>query len=168
MDIDQRANARVTRQFSESPQRVFEAWLDAKTAGKWLFATAMGEIICVEIDARAGGWFYIVERRNSEDVEYMGEYVEMDRPRRLAFTLFDEKYSLEFERMTVEFIPHGTGCELSLTHETRPELAQRVSHDWIRILDALAAMLGERYRRPTLFRLTCSRARARSLRVSAR
>jgi hypothetical protein len=73
----------------------------------------------------------------------MGEYVEMDRPRRLVFTLFDEKYSLEFERVIIEFTPHRTGCELSLTHETKPELAQQVSRDWIRILDALAAALGE-------------------------
>jgi uncharacterized protein YndB with AHSA1/START domain len=143
VDIEQRANARATRQFRASPQRVFDAWLDSKTAGKWLFASGMGQIICVEIDGRAGGWFYIVERRNRDDVEYIGEYVEMDRPHRLVFTLFDEKYSLEFERVTVEFTPHGTGCELNLTHETKPELAQQVSQDWIRILDGLAAVLGE-------------------------
>jgi uncharacterized protein YndB with AHSA1/START domain len=143
MDIEQWVNARVTRHFNAPPQRVFDAWLDSKTAGEWLFATAMGQIIRVEIDARAGGWFYIVERRNSEDVEYMGEYVEMDRPHRLVFTLFDEKYSLEFERVIVEFTPHGTGCELSLTHETKPELAQQLSHDWTRMFDRLAAMLGE-------------------------
>jgi uncharacterized protein YndB with AHSA1/START domain len=143
MDIEQWVNARVTRHFNAPPQRVFDSWLDSKTAGKWLFATAMGQIIRVEIDARAGGWFYIVERRSSEDVEYMGEYVEMDRPHRLVFTLFDEKYSLEFERVTVEFTPHGTGCELSLSHETKPELAQQVSGDWVSILDGLAATLRE-------------------------
>lgn len=69
MDTKQLISARVTRQFSSSPQRVFDAWLDSKTAGKWLFATTRGHIVCVEIDARAGGWFYIVERRDGENVE---------------------------------------------------------------------------------------------------
>jgi hypothetical protein len=44
MDTKQRISARVTRQFSSSPQRVFDAWLDSTTAGQWLFAT--GQIIC--------------------------------------------------------------------------------------------------------------------------
>jgi uncharacterized protein YndB with AHSA1/START domain len=143
MDTKQLISAHVTRQFSSSPQRVFDAWLDSKTAGKWLFATARGQIVCVEIDVHAGGWFYIVERRDGENVEHIGEYLEIVRPRRLVFTLSVEKYSLDFERVTVVFDPHGTGCELSLTHKTKPELARQVSHGWIRMLEGLATVLGE-------------------------
>jgi uncharacterized protein YndB with AHSA1/START domain len=143
MDTNQLNSARVTRQFSSSPQRVFDAWLDSKTAGKWLFATASGQIVCVEIDARLGGWFYIVERREGENVEHIGEYLEIVRPHRLVFTLSVEKYSLDFERVTVVFGPHGTGCELSVTHETKPGSARQVSHGWIRMLEGLAAVLGE-------------------------
>jgi uncharacterized protein YndB with AHSA1/START domain len=143
MDIKQPNSARVTRQFSSSPQRAFDAWLDSKTAGKWLFATASGQIVCVEIDARVGGWFYIVERREGENVEHIGEYLEIVRPHRLVFTLSVEKYSLDFERVTVVFGPHGAGCELSLTHETKPGSARQVSHGWIRMLEGLAAVLGE-------------------------
>jgi hypothetical protein len=49
-----------------------------------------------------------VERREGENVEHIGEYLEIVRPRRLAFTLSVEKYSLDFERVTVLFDPHGT------------------------------------------------------------
>jgi hypothetical protein len=56
MSTDPSINARVTRRFNAAPQPVFDAWLDSRSAGKWLFATAMGQIVCVEIDARAGGW----------------------------------------------------------------------------------------------------------------
>jgi uncharacterized protein YndB with AHSA1/START domain len=143
MDTQQRIKARVTRRFSASPQRVFEAWLDPTTAGKWLFATPTGTMMCTEIDARAGGWFYIVERRNGENVEYIGEYLELVRPRRLVFTLLAEKYSLDFDRVTVEVLPLGTGCELSLAHETMAQFAQEVSRDWIEALDALSAVLSE-------------------------
>jgi uncharacterized protein YndB with AHSA1/START domain len=143
IDLEQSINARVTRRFSASPQRVFDAWLDSRTAGKWLFATARGQIVCVEIDACAGGWFYIVERRDGENVEHIGEYLEIVRPHRLVFTLSVEKYSLDFERVTIVFDPRGTGCELTLTHKTKPDLARQVSHGWVRMLEELAAVLGE-------------------------
>ena len=47
MDTGERMTVRVTRRFGAAPQRVFDAWLDAKTAGKWLFATASGRSECV-------------------------------------------------------------------------------------------------------------------------
>jgi uncharacterized protein YndB with AHSA1/START domain len=143
MDTEQRTTVHVTRRFGASTQRVFDAWLDAKTAGKWLFATATGRSECVEIDARPGGWFYILERRGSENVDHVGEYLEVVRPRRLVFTLFAEKYSLQFERVTVVLEPLGSGCKLDLTHETQPELASRARGCWMEMLDRLAAMLGE-------------------------
>ena len=143
LDSVQRTTVRVTRRFGASTQRVFDAWLDAKTAGKWLFATATGRRECVEIDARPGGWFYIVERRGSENVDHIGEYIELVRPRRLVFTLFAEKYSLQFERVTVVLQPIGSGCELDLTHETKPELASQVRRCWIEMLDRLISTLGE-------------------------
>jgi uncharacterized protein YndB with AHSA1/START domain len=143
MNAEHQVDACVRRRFRASSERVFDAWLDSKTAGKWLFATARGQIVCVEIDARAGGWFYIVERRDGENVEHIGEYLEIVRPRRLVLTLSVEKYSLDFERVTVLFDPHGTGCELSLTHKTKPKSARQVSNGWIRMLEGLTAVLGE-------------------------
>lgn len=139
MDTQQPTKARVTRQFGASPQYIFDAWTNSKTAGKWLFAAEQS--ICVEIDARAGGWFYIAGRRNGERVEYVGEYLEVVRPHQLVFALLAEKYSLNFERVTVVFHPRGIGCELSLTHETKPKFTQQARCDWAKVLERLAAML---------------------------
>ena len=151
MDTNQRIKARVVRRFSAPPQRVFDAWLDSKAAGKWLFATPSGETIFTEIDARAGGWFYLVERRNGANVEHIGEYLELVRPRRLVFALLAEKYSLDFDRVTVEIQPLVVGCELSLVHETMPGSVREASRDWIAALEGLAATLNESHTMPREF-----------------
>ena len=62
----------------------------------------------VEIDARVGGRFAICERRGAELAEHFGEYVELDRPRRLAFD-FWTSFSDERTRITIEIAPDGDG-----------------------------------------------------------
>lgn len=137
---------RITRRFSASAERVFDAWLDAKTAGEWLFATPTGRMVRVEIDPRVGGSFTIVERRDGEDVAHIGRYLEIDRPRRLVFEFGfpNPSESPELDRVTVEIVQQGTGCELTLTHELKPEwkdYAGRTESGWTGILEGLAAAL---------------------------
>jgi uncharacterized protein YndB with AHSA1/START domain len=135
---------RVSHHFSASAERVFDAWLDPQTAGKWLFATPTGQMVRVEIDARVGGRFVIVDRRNGEDVEHTGEYLEIDRPRRLVFTFGVPKYSPVFSTVTVEIAPDATGCDLTLTQENVPaEYLGRNEKGWLDILLGLAVELAE-------------------------
>jgi uncharacterized protein YndB with AHSA1/START domain len=77
---------RVTRSFFASPERVFDAWLNPAIARRFLFATPTGEMVRVDIDARVGGKFLIVRRSDGEDMEHVGEYLAIERPRRLVFT----------------------------------------------------------------------------------
>lgn len=138
------AAVRVTRRFSASAERVFDAWLDTEKAGQWLFATPTGQMVRLEIDARVGGRFVFVDRRDGEDVEHTGEYLEIDRPRRLVFTFAVPKYSATATRVTVDIVPLGTGCELTLFHENvDPEWASRTEEGWGKILKGLARSLGE-------------------------
>ena len=133
----------VRRHFDASPERVFDAWLDEKTAGQWLFATPTGQMVRVEIDARVGGRFIVVERRDGEDVEHTGEFLEIDRPRRLVMTFGVPKYSANMTRITIEITPSGGGCELTLTSDNlEPEWAERTKQGWAMILDELARTRG--------------------------
>jgi uncharacterized protein YndB with AHSA1/START domain len=133
---------RVTHHFNASPERVFDAWLDPQSAGKWLFASPSGQMVRVEIDARAGGRFVIVDRRDGEDVEHSGEYLEIDRPRRLVFTFRVPKYSPLFTTVTVEIEPAGSGCDLTLTQENvPPAFLGRNEKGWMGILVGLAEHL---------------------------
>lgn len=133
---------KVVRRFDAPAERVFDAWLDPATLGRWLFATPAGTMVRVEVDARVGGSYAVVERRDGEDVEHVGEYLEVDRPRRLAFTLRVPKYSQQEDRITVEIVPMGEGCELTLTHENLDaEYEDRTRAGWTKVLDALATSL---------------------------
>jgi uncharacterized protein YndB with AHSA1/START domain len=132
----------VTHTFEAPPQRVFDAWLDPKVTGRWLFATPTGKMVRVEIDARVGGRFVFVDRRDGEDFEHTGEYLEIDRPRKLVFTFSVPKFSDISTHVTVEIVPRGTGCELTLTHErVLPEWAERSKAGWGKILTTLASVL---------------------------
>lgn len=143
----QTTNLVVRRAFTASAERVFDAWLDPETAGRWLFATPEGTVTRCEIDPRVGGGFIISDRRDGEDIEHVGTYEEIDRPRRLVFTLSVPKYSKITARIIIEIAPAGDGCELTLTQEFTPEIIEFLDsarEGWTSILDALAQSLGNR------------------------
>ena len=78
----------VRRIFKASAERVFDAWLDPERARNFLFThPAKQQIVQAEIDPRVGGRYLFVARRNGKDSDHFGEYLEIDRPRRLVFTL---------------------------------------------------------------------------------
>lgn len=111
------AIVRVSQFFVATRSVVFAAWTDAPTASRWLFATAGGENLRTEIDARVGGRFVVTERRLGIDVEHLGRYLEVDRPRRLVFELQVPAISQLVTRVNVGLTLAEGGCELLLTHE---------------------------------------------------
>ncbi|MDY7226149.1 SRPBCC family protein [Hyalangium rubrum] len=144
--------ARVTRRFTHPPERVFDAWLDPQQVRRWMAASiprrkmaSTAELLRVEIDARVGGTFSFVELRDGEEVEHTGEYLELDRPRRLVFTWAVPKYSADRDRVSIDIVPQDTGCELTLLHEMKPEWAEyesRTVAGWTLMIDSIAGTLG--------------------------
>ena len=137
-----RESVRVERVYSASCERVFDAWLDPETAGRWLYATPDGQMVRVEIDARPGGRYEIVERRDGEDVLHTGIYEEIERPSRLVFTLQVPKYSERSSRVAIDLAPESEGCRLVLdAGEESAEDAEKYRKGWSTILEGLAAEL---------------------------
>ncbi|MDB6091895.1 MAG: hypothetical protein JWN85_4679 [Gammaproteobacteria bacterium] len=144
MSSDDRATVRVSHRFNASPERVFDAWIEPAKAGKWLFATATGRIVRTEIDARPGGRFTIVDRRDGEDVEHTGQYLEVERPRRLVFEFSVPRYSREVTRVTIDIVPADGGCLLTLVHEgVFQEYVTRTEGGWKTLLTSLEAHLAQ-------------------------
>jgi len=135
---ERRGTVRVASEFEASPERLFDAWLDPGIAGQWLFATALRPMIRVAIDARVGGAFRFVGADDGGQVEHAGVYVVIDRPRRLVFTLCGEKRPRDVTRVSVEFAPLDSGCELTLVHENVPQdHAIRTENRWTGMLYGL-------------------------------
>src|SRR6266545_1118793 len=64
----------VTRHFDASPERVFDAWLDPELIGKWMFGPALREeeVLRIVADARVGGSFSFLVRRQGQEIVHVG------------------------------------------------------------------------------------------------
>ncbi|MFZ3008343.1 MAG: SRPBCC domain-containing protein [Phenylobacterium sp.] len=132
----------VTRRFSVSPERVFDAFLDPAIAGRFMFATPTGEMVRIDIEPRVGGAYSFVDRREGEDVEHVGQILELDRPRRLVFQFAVPKYDPAITVVALDIVAEGSGSRLTLTHEgVLDEYREQTGRGWTTILEAAAASL---------------------------
>lgn len=132
--------------FNASPEHVFETFLDPDKAKKFMFATSTGKMLRAEIDPKVGGKFAFIERRLGGDAEHYGEYLVLEKPKRIHFRFAVSKDTSGGDVVTIEISPLKQGCEVKLTHEVREDFAhlkERIQEGWDSILDGL----GENLRR---------------------
>jgi uncharacterized protein YndB with AHSA1/START domain len=129
----------VERRITASPQKVFDAFLDPSVARHFFFATTTGEMLEAETEPRVGGRYAFTERRPTMgDVRHVGEYLEIDRPRRLVFSFSVPQFGASSTQVAIDVAPERDGCVLTLTNEgVSAEFAERVREGWGRILDGL-------------------------------
>ncbi len=129
----------VTRRFSVSPERVFDAFLDPAIAAKFMFATPTGEMVRVDIEARVGGAYTFVDRRDGEDIEHI---LELNRPHRLVFQFAVPKYDPTNSTVALDIVADGTSSLLTLTHEGVDDAyLEQTGKGWTMILGTAAASL---------------------------
>ena len=150
MTVEPDRMLRMTRRFNAAPERVFDAWISPATVRKWLFASPADETYTATIDARVGGAYTITARREGVDYTASGQYLEIDRPRRVVFTFEMRQFSPNTDRITVELAPDGTGCTMLFTQEgidIAQELALTAGQvsgseiGWSNMFEALAQQL---------------------------
>jgi uncharacterized protein YndB with AHSA1/START domain len=132
---------RVVRRIPVSAETIYDAFIDQDKLGRWL-RMETDELIACEAEPRVGGKLRLVVRRDGEEVEHIGEYRELDRPRRLAFTWAVPRYGDHVSLVRVELAPAGGVTELTLTHErVLPEYRDRTAQGWNLLLGRLEALL---------------------------
>ncbi|HEY0864627.1 MAG TPA: SRPBCC family protein [Lacunisphaera sp.] len=137
----------VTRRFSVPAERVFDAWLDPVMIGRWMFGPNVRDeqIVRLGTEPRVGGKFSFVVNRAGAEIDHVGEYLEIERPRLLVFTWATRDSLPETSRVIIEITPLDGECELTLTHVMGPAWAafvDRAAGSWRKMLDVLAGTLG--------------------------
>ena len=137
----------ATKHFTASAERVFDAWLDPDWLGRWMFGPNVRDerIVRLGLEPRVGGKYSFVVNRAGTEVDHVGEYLELARPRRLVFTWGTRDSLPATSRVTVEITPLDGACELTLTHEMGPDwtaFAERAAAAWRKMLDVLAGAVG--------------------------
>jgi uncharacterized protein YndB with AHSA1/START domain len=135
----------ATQNFSTTPERVYEAFLDPGMIARFMFGPLLREeeIIAINIDARVGGEFSYKVRRAGVEIDHVGTFLALDRPGHLRFT-----WAVAPERdgstVTVNISPTPEGCGATLIHELAPgweDYVERVQASWEKMLGVLARVL---------------------------
>ncbi|HEY8893851.1 MAG TPA: SRPBCC family protein [Niastella sp.] len=140
-------NATVEGLFSVPAERVFDAFLDRKMIGRFMFGPEIREeeIISLQNEPRVGGTFSYVVSRQGKTFEHTGEYLEIDRPKRLVFTwAVKEDPANNQSRIVIEIVPVIDGCELTLTHEmprSQEDFVEQGKAAWGKMIDRLTEIL---------------------------
>lgn len=131
---------KVSRNFQATAESVFDAWLDPKQAGKFLFVTPTGVMKKVEIEGRVGGKFCIIETRDGVDADHEGEYLKIERPHHLHFSFGGKPFPATY--VTLDISKNEIGCTLNLVHEgVWIDYEASVIQGWTSILENLALVL---------------------------
>lgn len=138
--------AKVTQRFEASAERVYEAWLDPAAIGRWMFGPALRdeEVLGIDLDPRVGGRFSFRVKRGDLEIDHVGEYLALERPRRLVFSWGVRQDDSAPSRVIVEIAPLEQGSEVTLLHELSPgweDFVERSARAWSKMLGALASHL---------------------------
>jgi uncharacterized protein YndB with AHSA1/START domain len=116
------AVAVVTRVLPATPDVVFDEWLDPDALREWM-CPRPALVVGVEIDPMVGGALRLdIDDEGSRSV-VTGEFLAIDRPRRLVFTWRDSDWadSDPGSVVTVLLEPHGNDAtEMRILHESLP------------------------------------------------
>lgn len=148
MSVKLPVHATVTGLFSVPPERVFDAFLDTKMIGRFMFGPEVRdeEIVSLTNKPGVGGTFSYIVRRQGKEIDHTGEYIEIDRPRHLVFTwTIRGESSGDESRVVIDIAPIIDGCELTLTHEMSAEwtdFVEKSRQAWGKMIDRLTEVLG--------------------------
>jgi len=145
METTNLLEAKATHIYPFSAERVFNAWLEPKAVGSWMFGPAIREeeVVSIDIDARVGGVFSFLVNRGNQVIDHIGTYKKIERPNCLEFD-WGVKGMADNSRVSVTIVPHEQGCKLDLVHYLQPAWAdylQRSIDGWSQMLEALEKSL---------------------------
>ena len=133
--------------FNVPAERVYDAILDVDMISRFMFGPLLREeeILHIRNDPKVGGEFSYKVRRGETEIDHIGKFLELDRPRRIAFSWsIAGQGDNDPSTVTIDITPTPDGCTLRLTHEMAPEWADFVDRSrsgWEKMFGVLATLL---------------------------
>ncbi len=137
----------AVQSFDQSAEEIFDAFLDRELIGQWMFGPLLREevVLHLALDGRVGGAFSFLVKRKDQEIDHVGQYQTIDRPKLLVFSWDIGTYNANSSQVTVEILAgkeggNDLGCTVTLTHSLPWEwadYADRTRDAWILMLKAL-------------------------------
>jgi uncharacterized protein YndB with AHSA1/START domain len=136
----------VTKTIPAPAEKVFDHWLIPTFVGNWMFGPAIQNetIVKLENEVKPGGRFSYTVLRGSNEVEYSGEYLEINRPNRLIFSWQNSDDPICESKVTIQFLKEHGKTKIKITHKFHPTLvgqSVQIKQQWIARSTALADTL---------------------------
>lgn len=137
----------LSRTIPAPAEKIFDRWLIPTFVGNWMFGDHLGNEKAVDLqnEVRPGGTFNYKIKRNGKEVLQDGEYLEIDRPKRLSFSWRETaKKNVHRSKIKLSLDPQDgkTKLRLSLQIDQALELyGDEIKQQWSERLKALSAQL---------------------------
>jgi uncharacterized protein YndB with AHSA1/START domain len=136
----------MERTFAAPARRVFDAFTSEEVMRRWWHASPDWETPEASVDLRLGGRVRVVMRDPDSGDRYggQGEYVEIDPPRRLAFTWeWDDDRDHARQLIEIDFDEHDGVTTMRFTHRDLWDAEAVRSHEegWSTAFDNLERAL---------------------------
>jgi uncharacterized protein YndB with AHSA1/START domain len=128
----------IHRRLSVPIGEVFRWWTEPDRLEEWM--SPIGTVDA-EVDLRVGGALRIVMKSGETVIEHVGQYIEIERPKRLVFTWRSPFTGPEDSVVTVDLEPDGDDATLLRLIQSRLPESVAPSHrdGWGSMLDRLAS-----------------------------
>ncbi|QIS40970.1 SRPBCC domain-containing protein [Clavibacter capsici] len=137
----------ITRTFAAPRERVFDAWTTPADFSAWFGAADVRvPLDTLRMDVRVGGaWSAVMRLPDGGSIDWAGEYVEVDRPSRLAMTLTDRPDEPAGEPLTVDLEEVAGGAtRMTMTQvagESTAEQREMTIRGWGSFFDVMEGLV---------------------------
>jgi len=129
--------------FSVKPEVVFDAWTKSAFMKLWLFKSSGNEIVSITSDLKIGGKFSILELNKNETIDHFGEYLQIEKPNKLVFTLEVPWHFSGVSKVSIEIREKENGCEMIFSQSGIDTNITKES--WKKMFENLKALLEQKH-----------------------
>lgn len=136
----------ITRTFGAPRRLVWAAWTTPEHFSVWFGTSAVDiPLATLAMDVRVGGaWSAVMHLPDGARIDWTGEYVEVQAPQRLAFTMTDDPANPAREPVTVDFAEVDDGTRMTMTQRggnLTDEQYGQAEAGWNGFFDDMAGLL---------------------------